>query len=315
MMHFAEYRNWFAEPPQHDTDHPALSLDANTRTLVLENTIQTIQQFYLDPDNGARLIRNFQEHISTGVYADITDGNSLAAAITSDLQYLSGDRHFRCLYGIRPDEPSHEEQTQRLQKLNYGFGDVKLLQNNIAAVEIRGFVPVHWEGVRVEIDRIMSSISSADALILDLRNNRGGDPKTVALIAGYLLDEPAVWLRMVKPSDGSVEDIHTDPPAKTKRFGLGKPIYVLTSSKTISGGEDLAYGLQALQRATVVGGRTAGAANLPHACVLNDLFVLFIPHKYPVHPVTGRNWEGEGVTPDVVVADAFERAYHLARER
>lgn len=202
-----------------------------------------------------------------------------------------------------------------MQKLNYGFGDVKLLHDNIAAVEIHGFVPVHWEGVRAEIDRIMSSISSADALILDLRNNRGGDPKTVALIAGYLLDEPAVWLRMVKPSDGSVEDIHTDPPAKTKRFGLDKPVYVLTSSKTISGGEDLAYGLQALQRATVVGGRTAGAANLPHACVLNDLFVLFIPHKYPVHPVTGRNWEGDGVTPDVVVANAFERAYHLARER
>lgn len=315
-MNFPEFRNWFAEPPQYDTDHPAPSLNADTRALVLENTILAIEQCYLDPDSGARLIRDFRQHISTGVYAEITDGRALAAAITSDLQYLSGDKHFRCLYGIKPDEPGHEEQISRLEKLNHGFGQVVMLDGNIALLEIRGFVPVHWEGVRRKIDEMMSSISSADALILDLRYNRGGDPKAVALVAGYLLGEPTIWLRMVKPSDESVEDIPTDLPVKEKRFGLDKPVYVLTSSNTISGGEDLAYGLQALQRAVVVGEKTAGAANLPRACALNDLFVLFTPHMCPVHPVAGGNWEGEGVTPDIVVAeDALETAYNLAKEK
>lgn len=309
-----EFRNWFAEPPQYDTDHPPPSLDANTRSLVLENIEHAIQHFYLDARTGARLIRELRQHISTGAYADITDGKTLAAAITSDLQRLSGDKHFRCLYGIKPDEPSSEEQSRRLQKLNSGFGEVKLLDGNIAVLEIRGFVPVHWEGVRGKIDQIMSSFATFNALILDLRRNRGGDPKTVALVASYLLDGPSVWLRMVKPSDGSVEDFPADLHSGAKRLGCDKPIYVLTSSETISGGEDLAYGLQALKRATVIGEKTAGAANLPRACVLNDLFVLFTPHMYPAHPVTGGNWEGEGVTPDIVAEDALDTAYHLARK-
>lgn len=308
-----EFRNWFAEPPQYDTEHPPPSLDTNTRALVLENIEHAIQHFYLDPVTGARLIRELRQHISAGAYADITDGKSLAAAITSDLQRLSGDKHFRCLYGIKPDEPSSEEQSRRLQKLNSGFGEVKLLDGNIAVLAIRGFVPVHWEGVCSKIDQIMSSFAAVDALILDLRRNRGGDPKTVALVASYLLDGPSVWLRMVKP-DGSVEDFATDLPGKSKRLGRDKPVYILTSSETISGGEDLAYGLQALKRATVIGEKTAGAANLPRACVLNDLFVLFTPHMYPAHPVTGGNWEGEGVIPDIVAEDALDTGYHLARK-
>ncbi|KAL4922008.1 ClpP/crotonase-like domain-containing protein [Aspergillus aurantiobrunneus] len=310
-----EFRNWFAEPFKYTEESPAPSLNTETRAILIERIINTIKSLYLDPSLGASLVEHFQHHISNGAYDHIVDGSTLAKAITSDLQFFSGDKHFRCFFGIPPDEPSKEEQHSRLNNLNCGFGDVKFLPENIATLEIRGFVPVHWEDARERIDEVISSVVNADALVLDLRSNRGGDPKTVALVASYLLDEPTVWLRMAKPSDGSVQAFLTEEIVTEKRFATDKPVFVITIPETISGGEDLAYGLQSFRRATVVGERTAGAANLPRACVLSELFVLFVPYMQPAHPVTGSNWEETGVIPDtdVLATDALDKAHGLAR--
>lgn len=91
----------------------------------------------------------------------------------------------------------------------------------------------------------------------------------------------------------------------------------MTSPNTLSGGEDLSYGLQKIGRAKVVGQCTAGAANIPRPCVLNDLLTLFVPNKSPIHPTTGLNWEGSGVEPDVYVRheDAFDDACSLLRAK
>ncbi|KAL4938268.1 ClpP/crotonase-like domain-containing protein [Aspergillus oleicola] len=222
------------------------------------------------------------------------------------------------MYGTPHEVPGKGEQLRRLRKLNHGFGDVQSLPRDIAMIEIRGFVLVHWEGVRENIDGKMSSVANAYALIIDLRENRGGDLETVALIASYLMgDDATVWLAKKNPSDGLTQNIYTTPVATEKRLSLEKPIFILTSSQTISGGEDIAYGLQVRERAKVVGEKTAGAANLPRACALNDNFVLFVPHMQAISPVTRSSWEGVGVVPDVEVSTelAFYTAQRLAREK
>jgi hypothetical protein len=49
---------------------------------------------------------------------------------------------------------------------------------------------------------------------------------------------------------------------------------------------------------------------------LDDHFAVFIPDARAIHPVTGGDWEGCGVQPDVICpADgALELATRLARE-
>ena len=97
----------------------------------------------------------------------------------------------------------------------------------------------------------------------------------------------------------------TQPNVPGKRFGGHKPVFVLTSSTTISGGEELAYDLQSLGRATLIGEKTAGAANPTGGHTLDDWFVALVPGAHPVNPVTRKNWEGVGVKPEVAVkADA-----------
>jgi C-terminal processing protease CtpA/Prc len=64
-----------------------------------------------------------------------------------------------------------------------------------------------------------------------------------------------------------------------------------------------------------VGERTGGGAHPGGVRKLNDRFALFVPTGRAISPVTGTNWEGTGVIPDVEVpaADALDRALELAR--
>ncbi|KAJ0413274.1 ClpP/crotonase-like domain-containing protein [Aspergillus carlsbadensis] len=312
---YPEFRNWLAAPDP--SSKPPTDLDDEKCGALIENIIDAIQTYYLDRSTASQLAPTLRARVSAGIYNHVSSGHELARTLTTDLQALTGDKHFRCIFGIPPEEPSREEQLARLGKVNYGFGDVKTLDGDIAIIEITLFPPVHWVGVRERINDIMQSVSHASALIIDLRGCRGGDPKTVALVASYLVETgDSPWLTMVNPSDGVIEELRGELLPNGTFVDSTKSIYVLTSNTTISGGEDLAYGLQARKRGTVIGERTAGAANLPRACALPGGFVFWVPHKYPLCPVTGGNWEGVGVTPDVecVVEKAVERACEMARD-
>jgi C-terminal processing protease CtpA/Prc len=92
----------------------------------------------------------------------------------------------------------------------------------------------------------------------------------------------------------------------------GKDVFILTShTGTISAGEAFVYDLHLLKRAVLVGEVTAGAANPGGFVRVGDHFRLFVPRGRAVSPVTGTNWEGVGVAPDIRVdtAAAFSTAY------
>lgn len=121
-------------------------------------------------------------------------------------------------------------------------------------------------------------------------------------------------------------------PPGTQRFGGTKPIYVLTTKDTLSGGEDMSYSLQAFKRSIAIIGQgnnaTAGAANpiTQPRWVAEEEFgkgwwLVAVPNLKPVHSVTGTNWEGLGVKSDVIagegawegVSDAEEVGRQMAK--
>jgi C-terminal processing protease CtpA/Prc len=97
---------------------------------------------------------------------------------------------------------------------------------------------------------------------------------------------------------------------------LDKKVYILTSRHAFSAPESFAYSLQALGRVTVVGEATAGGANPGREFPINEHFAIFIPTGRAVNPVTGTNWEGVGVKPDIAVpSSAALKTAHLAALR
>jgi len=101
-----------------------------------------------------------------------------------------------------------------------------------------------------------------------------------------------------------------------RRFGPDKPVFVLISNRTFSAAEAFAYDLQALGRATIVGERSGGGAHPFEYRAITPRFVLSLPEGRSINPITGGDWQGVGVRPDVEASaeQALDAALRLARE-
>jgi hypothetical protein len=161
------------------------------------------------------------------------------------------------------------------------------------------------------VDAAFALARGSSRIILDLRANGGGDPATLAAIAGWLLGDEPQHL-----SDVAYRDRRRQwwTPARPAGTALGQDATVLVSARTFSSAEALAYHLQARGRVTVVGETTPGAADHITPVQLTPTVLGLLPEAVVVDAVTGTNWEGRGVVPDVPcpAGDAVETA--LAQE-
>ena len=194
-----------------------------------------------------------------------------------------------------------------------GFEKVDVLDGGIGYLKLNGFADV--ASCETYATAAMDSLATARSLIIDLRDNTGGSPQMISYIASYLFDERTHLNDLWERPSGRTVEFWTRDSVPGRRFGGKKPIYVLTSARTFSGGEEFAYDLQALKRAVVVGERTGGGAHLTAPRRIDDHFTLSVPFARAVNPVTHANWEGVGVAPtvEVTAADALQVA--LARLR
>jgi hypothetical protein len=298
------------------------TVDAGERRRLIDGIAEKIDAHYVLPEVGQQMIAALREHAARGDYDKIALAGPLSAAFTKDLRDVSHDLHVRVDFALVPPPPPPQDlpraaRVAELRARNFGFGRIARLPGNIAHLVIDAFVPAEDEEARRGIGALMTQVADADALLVDLRENHGGAPATVALVASYLFDSKPVHLNdMYRREDRSTRAFWTLREVSGKRFGRKKPIYVLTSKETFSGGEELAYDLQSLKRAQLVGEATGGGA---HPVALYDLgggFTVVVPCGQPINPVTKTNWEGTGVVPDIKVpaAAALEEARQRARK-
>jgi C-terminal processing protease CtpA/Prc len=162
----------------------------------------------------------------------------------------------------------------------------------------------------------MGVLRHAGALIVDRRASGGGSPETVAIVLGYLFDQPGLPLFDIVHRTDPPEHYATPSPGLADRNG-NRPVYVLTSAKTFLAGEGFAFLLQERHRAEVMGKVTAGAANPGQPYRVNDLFDVIVPNGRVRSAVGGGNPEGKGVTPDVAspAGDALDVALTQARNK
>jgi C-terminal processing protease CtpA/Prc len=209
------------------------------------------------------------------------------------------------------------EEMTRLARLTMGgVARVDRLAGNVAHLELGPILlPPSLAGDAV--CAALRLVAGAEVLILDLRGTVGGDPTMVALVCSHLVDDVVELTGVYRRDTDRVEQSWTVPYLPGDRFGGGsRPVSVLTGPDTFSGGEALAYDLQQLGRATVFGEPTRGGAHPREGFRLHPHLELTVPTGRAVHPVTGTNWEGRGVAPDVALpaAAALPAAHRRALE-
>ena len=216
-----------------------------------------------------------------------------------------------------PPAPTPEEVARyrkEMEQNNCTFETVKILPHNIGYLKFNAFPDAAVCGTTVAA--AMASLNQADAIILDLRDNRGGYANTVALIATYLFDHPTHLNDFYNRSDNSTEQSWTLPPVPGNRLS-DKPAFVLTSPTTFSAAEAFAYDLKMVKRATLVGETTSGRGHMGMGHRIDDHFTIRVPGIRVINPISKTNWEGTGVEPDVKVkaADALQTAQKLAESK
>lgn len=163
----------------------------------------------------------------------------------------------------------------------------------------------------------MTFISHTSALIIDLRRNSGGDPDGVGYLLSYFVPGRIHVYDIVSRKPAENFGVFTQAAVPGRHYAADKPVFVLVGNDTYSGGEALADALQTFRHARLVGQHTRGGANPALPMKANAHFVVGIPFMRTVNLVTGGNWSGKGVLPDVSspTAQAQDVAYRLALEQ
>ena len=297
-------------------------IDAATRSRVIDGAIEKLFEYYVFPEKAKKMEAAVRLRQSGGEYDAVTDGGKFARMLTEHFREVSSDKHLRVNFSPVPlpepqgrDPDRAEQRRKRMEQINCGFEKVERLSGNIGLVKFTMFADAADCGSTVTA--AMSFVSNADAIIFDLRENGGGDPKMVALISTYLFSEPTHLNDLWERKGDKTTQYWTLPYVPGKRLGDDKPAYVLTSSRTFSAAEEFSYNLQQLERATIVGETTGGGAHPVSGHRIDERFMIGVPYARAINPISKTNWEGPGVEPDVKVppAEALETAHGLAKEK
>jgi hypothetical protein len=297
---------------------PAPQTDGQDRREVIDAVAGLLEERYVDAELGRQLAIGLRE--SGNEWDNVRSGPEFAEALTQWLRLRSQDGHLALDYVEQPlsNEGGTEEFSEReIERyygahLNHGVQKIERLDGNIMLVDLRVFPPQELAGE--VISAMMTVAAQGDALILDLRNN-GGGMETVDLITGYLLPPGSPLSGVFDRPSEKVTTRQSPVSVPGRRFGETKPLYILTSRRTFSAAEALAYDLQALKRATIVGEVTGGGANPFEYRRVHAHFALSLPEQRSINPLTGTNWQGVGVQPDVEVpaGEALQKAIALAK--
>ncbi len=287
---------------------------------VADAVIEQMNSRYVYPEVARKVEAHLRARLKAHAFDAATTGQALAEQLTGELVKVTHDKHIHVEYSEEPlpprtdAEPSAEEKAAMRdmeRQHNFGVERVERLPFNIGYIELQGFADLPDAGET--ITAAMTLLAHTDALIVDLRQNHGGDPSTVAFTLSYLFDQRTHLNDLHWREGNRVEQYWTHEWVPGRRFGQKKPVYVLVSGQTFSGGEEFAYDVKNLKRATLVGEVTGGGANPGDRYRLTPHFEMFVPTGRAVSPITHTSWEGTGVQPDVQVepARALDKAQSL----
>jgi hypothetical protein len=321
-------------------DDGSLAAEQLSGREIVTTALALLRANYVFPELADRAATAVEARLAAGEYDDL-DEITLTELVTSHLREVCDDKHLALRLGggpgpgrggpggpgpggpgpggrgghpgADPEGPKdHEKRLQAMRRMgrldNFGIHRVERLNGNVGYLDVRR-VPVP-ANAGPAISAAMELVAGTYALIIDLRRNGGGSPEGVVYWCSHLVDERPTHLNDIFHADtGETHQFWSLPYVPGPRY-LDRPVYVLTSGRTFSGGEDFAYTLQALGRAQVIGETTGGGAHPTRPFPISSAVHIAIPFARSINPVTGTNWQGTGVVPDVAVPQ--EQAYDVA---
>ncbi|WP_414616406.1 S41 family peptidase [Stenotrophomonas muris] len=266
---------------------------------VLQAAASAVQAQYLDEAEGARIADALRTWAAQQRYAgSCADPVAFSARLNQDLDRFDGHFHVE-----RVDAAAGQDDWLMAWRADArvdgaGVREVRVLEGNVGYLRLSTFYPLDL--ARPKFAAAFTLLADTDGLVLDLRQNGGGDDASADLLVRTLLHAKIGAVQQLDQR-GRRTPVPL-PPASLPVYP--KPLVVLIDRRTGSAAEFVAYSLQALGRARIVGTRSGGAAHMfGDPVLLPDGYQISIPDRQPINLRTGGNWEGTGVRPDVAGGD------------
>lgn len=266
---------------------------------VLQAAASAVQAQYLDEAEAARIADALRSWSAQQRYADsCSDPAAFSARLNQDLNMFDGHFHVERVDAAAGQDDWLMAWRADARSNGAGVREVRVLEGNIGYLRLSTFYPLDL--ARPKFAAAFTLLADTDGLVLDLRQNGGGDDASADLLVRTLLDAKIGAVQQLDQR-GRRTPVPL-PPASLPVYP--KPLVVLIDRRTGSAAEFVAYSLQALGRARIVGTRSGGAAHMfGDPVLLPDGYQISIPDRQPINLRTGGNWEGTGVRPDVAGGD------------
>lgn len=285
------------------------TMTARQKKDVIKALCNKLDSVYLYPEK-VNYIRNFlTKKTDKGDYTNLKTPADFAFQLDKDLQDITNDKHIGIVFDPKKaaemtSQPSENYYTaeviEELKQSNFGFRELKILEGNIGYLDLREFCPVKFAGETAAA--AMNFFSNSNALIIDLRNNGGGDDNMVQFLISYLLEGDVQFSTSYNRYTNSyyISQTLSYVPGK-KLYDI--PLYILVSKTTFSGAEAFSYNLKVIKRATLIGENTRGGENPIEIQVLSKDYIAYIPAVKVINSIAKTNvrWESIGIKPDIEV--------------
>ena len=306
---------------------PALQIEGTSTAMdsnaVAQAVRDAVKSNYVLKDKLPLVVAALDKGVAEGRYSGL-DGRQLADRLNEDLTAAAHDKHLAInfdpvrasmLKGPMGDEIHEGPQWDRMaQTMNHGIAELRLMEGNVRYMNLVGFA---WTGAKsaAALDNAVRFLAEGDAIVIDLRYNGGGSPKAIQYLFSHFV--PADKPLMTFYFGGGKAPEHNPSLAKLPAGRLlGKPLYILTSNRSISAAEAFAALVKDYKVGEIVGESTAGAA------YRNTFFPIAGKYLLSVSVARGEvgpsklDWEGTGIAPTIKadMASAPEAA-HLAALR
>jgi Peptidase family S41/N-terminal domain of Peptidase_S41 in eukaryotic IRBP/Glycogen recognition site of AMP-activated protein kinase len=280
------------------------------RTEVIDSVIAKLNRYYIFPEMAKQMGTHLRKQLVDKKYETVSSESVFADILTAELQKISNDKHLHISFSAtilhkqntNPSEMPESQKEQYAKWLlleNYGIKKLEVLPGNIGYIDFKWFCGTEYSGNTYAA--ALNYLNHTEALIIDLRGSNGAmSQNVIPFLCSYFFKESTHLSDFYWREKNETIQTWTQTVVPGEKY-LNKPIYILTSGKTFSGAEELAYDLKQLKRAVLIGETTGGGANGGGTVRLTDHFEIFIPNGRAINPITKTNWEGTGVQPDSMI--------------
>ncbi|KAJ3163740.1 hypothetical protein HDU88_006232 [Geranomyces variabilis] len=299
----------------------AQCLSPAERAAALDRLVTLIDERFAVPDEGATLVKELKDRIAQGAYDCLATVGEFAEELTKDIQKISNDGHMKLLARTLaipepPKQASKEEDYElwtsqeedendphmkeflhKQRFLNEGIEEIRMLPANIGYVNLISFPSP--ESAAKAYAALFTMFEHTNGLIIDIRKNTGGSLAADLLVSYLAKSSQRATVSTIHRYSGAKSTLHLHPTVAGPRYGVDRPVWVLTSETTFSAAEHFAQVAKALGRVRIVGENTGGGGRMCEDFWIHPNIDARISVAFVRCEIDQGVWERVGVEPHV----------------